>query len=60
MSIKEEVYDLKIGRKLKSPINVSYRVLDKNPPKEYGRMVKLEFLDDDNCGYCCVERCFVY
>jgi len=51
MAIKKEVYDLKISRKLKSPISVSYSVLDKDTPKEYGRIAKLEFLDDDNCEW---------
>ena len=51
MAIKKEVYDLKINRELKSPINVSYSILDKNPPKDYGRMVRLDFLDDDNCEW---------
>ena len=50
MPIEKEVKDLKF-RQGKNVINVDFSILEKDPPKEFGRMVRLDFLDDDSCEW---------
>ena len=50
MVLPKEVKDLKF-REGKKTVNVSYAILDKDVPKDYGRMAKLEFKDDANCEW---------
>lgn len=51
MVLKKEVYNYKF-REGENKINVEYSIVDdKDAPEEFGRMARIEFLDEDGCEW---------